>query len=123
MIKVSLDGKDYEISEKALIDTADTIIKYAMKQIESEVPYPLLVALNAFARKKLYDIERNLYEKGIEPEEAKKVRPKENQLHIERILELLIINGQELIRVNNVNLRFTKNNDGQIAHLDIERQN
>jgi hypothetical protein len=117
-MKVSLDEKDYEVSEQ----TIDAVLQYVRGHVEevyNKVPVVVTTMVETFARKKLYEMEREAYKDGMSKEQAALTfRPGEKQTPALKLMDMLFFGIKEIAK--DVQAKFGTNNNGSITHLSYQ---
>lgn len=74
-----------------------------------------------FARKKLYDLEKQLYDKGATKEEAQSVRPAKNEDPLLKLLKIVIGGTKEFL--TDVEFAIATDGNEQITDITIKLPN
>lgn len=118
-MQISIDNKNYTVTTEII----NQFMQLGTNKIEvlySKLDAPKRLALQAYARKYLYDAEKVLRDKG-DTVIAKMVRPGKKDDPVMKMLWLYLMGLEEMLQ--NVELAFESNNDDLITNLTFKFPN
>jgi hypothetical protein len=112
-MKVHLDANVYEVSESAQNNILKRGYDEALNVYHNIVPDAIAALADVYARKQLLDMERKAFAAGISKEDAKKIRPGDNETASEKLLGIMIAGLKDMLQYAEIG--FITDNNGQIT--------
>lgn len=97
-MKISLDEKDYELSDETTSQLIMVVIDKANEVLDT-LPNslaPLVFGAESILRKQLYDLERKAVKAGVDKDIARKTFRLDGKSPIEKFMEIIAISAKEI---------------------------